>query len=295
MSIPNPTRETTPLLRVRNLSVRFGQCSDATRALRNVSFDLSQEKLGIVGESGSGKSTLGRAILKLLPSVADVSADEMRFETTDLGRASEKQMLAIRGSRISMIMQDPKYALDPTMRIGDQIGEAVALHLKLGGRGRRNKVLELLEAVEIRGPERVYDLYPHQVSGGMGQRIMIAATLAANPRIIIADEPTSALDVTVRRKLLELLDRLVTMQQIGLIFITHDLNLAQDFCDRLLIMYAGQVVESLPATALRQARHPYTQGLLASLPRLDLELRRLPVMARDASWAKDIIVEHSIL
>ena len=288
MSLSHVTHATTPLLRVRNLSVRFGQSPDATRALRNVSFDLAREKLGIVGESGSGKSTLGRAILKLLPSVAATSADVMQFQTTDLRNASERDMLAIRGSRISMIMQDPKYALDPTMRIGDQIGEAVSLHLKLRGSARRKKVLELLESVEIRGVERVYDLYPHQVSGGMGQRIMIASTLAANPKIIIADEPTSALDVTVRRKLLELLDRLVSAHGIGLIFITHDLNLAQDFCDRLLIMYSGQIVESLAAKELRQARHPYTQGLLASLPRLDLEQSRLPVMTRDPAWALDI-------
>ena len=280
--------ETTPLLRVKNLSVRFGKSSGATRALRNVSFVLGSEKLGIVGESGSGKSTLGRAILKLLPAIAETSADELRFGATDLRSATERDMLAIRGSQISMIMQDPKYALDPTMRIGDQIGEAVSLHLKLRGSARRSKVLELLESVEIRGVERVYDLYPHQVSGGMGQRIMIATMLAASPKIIIADEPTSALDVTVRRKLLDLLDRLVDAHGIGLIFITHDLNLARDFCDRLLIMYSGQIVESLPARDLQQARHPYTRGLLASLPRLDLELPRLPVMTRDPAWAMDI-------
>jgi len=280
--------QTSPLLRIKNLNVRFGSSAEATRALRNVSFDLGREKLGIVGESGSGKSTLGRAILKLLPAIAETSADELRFGTTDLHKASERDMLAIRGSRISMIMQDPKYALDPTMQIGDQIGEAVSLHLKLSGKARRRKVLELLENVEIRGVERVYDLYPHQVSGGMGQRVMIASTLAANPSVIIADEPTSALDVTVRRKLLELLDRLVSAQGIGLIFITHDLDLAQDFCDRLLIMYSGQIVERLAARELRQAQHPYTQGLLASLPRLDLELQRLPVMTRDPAWAIDI-------
>jgi peptide/nickel transport system ATP-binding protein len=277
-----------PILSVSNLDVRFGTTPQATRALRNVSFQLGREKLGIVGESGSGKSTLGRTIMKLLPSIADVSADEIRLETTDLLKASEKQMLGVRGSRIAMIMQDPKYALDPTMRIGHQVGEAVALHLKLGGRQCRQKVLELLESVEIRGPERVYDLYPHQVSGGMGQRVMIAMTLAANPRVIIADEPTSALDVTVRRKLLLLLDRLVSARGIGLIFITHDLHLAQDFCDRLLIMYAGQIVERLPASELARATHPYTQGLLASLPRLDVRQDRLPVLVRDPAWVLEV-------
>lgn len=277
-----------PLLRVRNLNVRFGSSPDAVRALRNVSFDLGREKLGVVGESGSGKSTLGRALLKLLPPIADVSAGTMRFSDLDLSAASEKQMLNVRGSQIGMIMQDPKYALDPTMKVGDQIGEAVTLHLGKRGRARRKHVLEMLDIVQIRDPERVYDLYAHQISGGMGQRVMIAMTLVAEPKIIIADEPTSALDVTVRRKLLVLLDELVSARGIGLIFITHDLDLAEGFCDRLLIMYAGQIVEELRSADLKNAQHPYTRGLLASLPRLDRPVDRLSVLVRDPVWSKDI-------
>lgn len=280
--------EVAPLLSVRGLCVRFGNGNEAVDALRNLSFDLRAEKLGIVGESGSGKSTLGRTILKLLPRIASISADRLDFCGSDIGKATERQMLQIRGSQIGMILQDPKYALDPTMKIGDQIGEAVALHLGKRGKEKKDHVLEMLDSVKIRDPRRVYELYPHQISGGMGQRIMIAITLVAKPSIIIADEPTSALDVTVRRQLLELLDELVSARGIGLIFITHDLDLAEGFCDRLLIMYAGQILEELRASSLGNAKHPYTRGLLASRPRLEAAEERLSVLVRDPAWQLDL-------
>lgn len=280
--------EVAPLLSVRGLCVRFGNGNEAVDALRNLSFDLRAEKLGIVGESGSGKSTLGRTILKLLPRIATISADRLDFRGSDIGKATERQMLQIRGSQIGMILQDPKYALDPTMKIGDQIGEAVALHLGKRGKEKKDHVLEMLDSVKIRDPRRVYELYPHQISGGMGQRIMIAITLVAKPSIIIADEPTSALDVTVRRQLLELLDELVSARGIGLIFITHDLDLAEGFCDRLLIMYSGQILEELPASSLGNAKHPYTRGLLASMPRLEAPEKRLSVLVRDPAWQHDL-------
>lgn len=280
--------EVAPLLSVRGLCVRFGNGNEAVDALRNLSFDLRAEKLGIVGESGSGKSTLGRTILKLLPRIATISADRLDFCGSDIGKATERQMLQIRGSQIGMILQDPKYALDPTMKIGDQIGEAVALHLGKRGKEKKDHVLEMLDSVKIRDPRRVYELYPHQISGGMGQRIMIAITLVAKPSIIIADEPTSALDVTVRRQLLELLDELVSARGIGLIFITHDLDLAEGFCDRLLIMYAGQILEELRASSLGNAKHPYTRGLLASRPRLEVAEERLSVLVRDPAWQLDL-------
>jgi peptide/nickel transport system ATP-binding protein len=277
-----------PILSVRNLRVRFAIGKAPVDALRSVSFQLGAEKLGIVGESGSGKSTLGRALLKLLPAVAQVRADHLTFVGQDLLAASERDMLAIRGRRIGMILQDPKYSLDPTMRVGEQVREAVTLHQGLRGRAAKEQVIAMLDTVQIRNPRRVYDLYAHEISGGMGQRIMIATALAGTPELIIADEPTSALDVTVRRQLLELLDQLVTERGIGLIFITHDLDLAEGFCDRLLIMYAGQVVETLAAAELRNATHPYTRGLLASLPRLDQPVRRLPVLSRDPEWRRDL-------
>jgi peptide/nickel transport system ATP-binding protein len=280
--------EAAPLLSIRGLCVRFGNGNEAVDALRNLSFDLGKEKLGIVGESGSGKSTLGRTILKLLPRIATISADRLDFCGSDIGKATERQMLQIRGSQIGMVLQDPKYALDPTMKIGDQIGEAVTLHLGKRGKEKKNHVLEMLDSVKIRAPQRVYELYPHQISGGMGQRIMIAITLVAKPRIIIADEPTSALDVTVRRQLLELLDELVSARGIGLIFITHDLDLAEGFCDRLLIMYSGQILEELPASSLGNAKHPYTRGLLASMPRLEAPEKRLSVLVRDPAWQHDL-------
>jgi peptide/nickel transport system ATP-binding protein len=271
------------MLEVEDLHVRFRTPQRIVHAVRGVSFRLGQEKLGIVGESGSGKSTLGRALLKLTPSNATVSAKTMRFQELDLAAASERQMLAVRGSRITMIMQDPRHALDPVMRVGEQIGEA------LEGRGlsraqRRAKVLAMLEDVHIRNPERVYGLYPHEVSGGMGQRIMIAMMLAPEPAMLIADEPTSALDVTVRLQVLAILDELVSRRGLGLIFISHDLNLVASFCDRVLIMYAGRVLEECAAGELAQAKHPYTQGLLASLPRIDHKRARLEVLKRDPAW-----------
>jgi peptide/nickel transport system ATP-binding protein len=275
-----------PQLVVDDLHVRFRTPQRIVHAVRGVSFSVGREKLGIVGESGSGKSTVGRAILRLTAPNATVSARLMRFQNIDLATATEADMLAVRGRRISMIMQDPRYALDPVMRVGEQIGEA------LDGRGfsraeRRARVLAMLEAVRIRNPRRVYDLYPHEVSGGMGQRIMIAMMLLPEPALMIADEPTSALDVTVRMQVLAILDALVTTRGLGLIFISHDLNLVASFCDRVLIMYAGRIVEECRADALGAAKHPYTRGLLGSLPRIDAPRERLAVLKRDPAWLNE--------
>ena len=272
-----------PQLVVEDLHVRFRTPQRLVHAVRGVSFSVGREKVGIVGESGSGKSTVGRAILKLTPPNGIVTARRMQFQGLDLAAAGERDMLAIRGRRISMIMQDPKYALDPVMRVGEQIAEA------LDGRGltaatRRDKVLAMLEAVHIRNPVRVYDLYPHEVSGGMGQRIMIAMMLLPEPDLLIADEPTSALDVTVRLQILAILDEMVAKSGLGLVFISHDLNLVASFCDRVLIMYAGRIVEECRADQLVNATHPYTRGLLASLPRIDARQERLSVLQRDPAW-----------
>jgi len=273
-----------PLLSVRDLRVTFGAQRGVVHAVRGVSFDVGREKVAIVGESGSGKSTIGRAILKLLPSYARIEAESIQLGEVDLGSAQEKAMRQIRGRQISMIMQDPKYSLNPVVSVGRQIAEAYRVHHPVGLRVARQRALEMLDAVRIRSPEAVYDLYPHQISGGMGQRIMIAMMLAPKPRLIIADEPTSALDVTVRLQVLAILDDLVREQGIGLIFVTHDLNLVRSFCDRVLIMYAGRIVEEVAARDLDAARHPYTQGLLNSLPRIDQPRERLAVLQRDPSW-----------
>lgn len=278
----------TPKLVARNLNVRFGQGKGGVHALRDVSFSAGTGKLGIVGESGSGKSTLGRAILRLLPPLAEVTADELRFAEIDLTAASERTMLKVRGHRIGMILQDPKYSLNPTMKVGEQVLEAVRLHHShLSRNEAREQVLDLLDKVRIRLPRRVYDLYPHEISGGMGQRVMVATALAGQPELIIADEPTSALDVTVRRQLLELMDAMILDRGIGLILITHDLDLAGGYCDRVMIMYAGRIMETVAAQNLGRVEHPYSRGLLASSPRLDQPVRRLPVLIRDAGWAKD--------
>jgi peptide/nickel transport system ATP-binding protein len=273
-----------PQLQVQGLRVRFRTPHRMVDAVRGVSFTVGREKIGIVGESGSGKSTIGRAILRLNPPNATMTAERLQFQEFDIARARERDMLKLRGRRISMIMQDPKFSLDPVMRVGEQIAEAIPRDLRIGGPERRERVLAMLEAVHIRNPKRVYDLYPHEVSGGMGQRIMIAMMLLPEPALLIADEPTSALDVTVRMHVLAILDDLVTRRGLGLIFISHDLNLVAGFCDRVLIMYAGRVVEECKASELAQAQHPYTRGLLASLPRIDERRETLSVLSRDPAW-----------
>ena len=271
-------------LNVEGLNVRFVSGQKETHAVRDVSFSLGREKLAIVGESGSGKSTVGRSLLKLHPASAKITARAMQFAGVDLLSASEKAMQKIRGQRISMIMQDPTYSLNPVVRVGDQIAEAYLAHHKASRAEARERVLEMLEKVHIRDPQRVYNLYPHEVSGGMGQRIMIAMMVITRPEVIIADEPTSALDVSVRQQVLNVLETLVEEQEMGLIFVSHDLNLVRNYCDRVLVMYAGRVVESLAACDLQHAEHPYTRGLLAALPSMDNRRVRLPVLQRDPLW-----------
>jgi peptide/nickel transport system ATP-binding protein len=273
-----------PLLEVENLSVTFDTAKGQVRAVRGMGFTLGREKLGIVGESGSGKSMTGRAILRLVGSPGRAQADRLVFDGIDLQRQSERQMRAIRGRRISMVMQDPKFSLNPVMTVGRQIAEAYLVHADASAAAARQRALELLAAVRIRDPERVYDLYPHEVSGGMGQRIMIAMMLVPDPDLLIADEPTSALDVTVQMQVLAIIDDLVTRRGMGLIFISHDLNLVASFCDRILVMYGGQVVETCRAAELHQAQHPYTRGLLAALPRIDQRPAELPILRRDPAW-----------
>ncbi|MCK9813095.1 peptide ABC transporter ATP-binding protein [Pseudomonas chlororaphis] len=271
-------------LNVEGLNVRFVNGQKETHAVRDVSFTLGREKLAIVGESGSGKSTVGRSLLKLHPASAKITAKAMQFGDIDLLSAGEKAMQKIRGQRISMIMQDPKYSLNPVVKVGDQIAEAYLAHHKASRSDARERVMEMLEKVHIRDPKRVYNLYPHEVSGGMGQRIMIAMMVITRPEVIIADEPTSALDVSVRQQVLSVLEELVEQQELGLIFVSHDLNLVRNYCDRVLVMYAGRVVESLAACDLQHAQHPYTRGLLAALPSMDNRRERLPVLQRDPLW-----------
>jgi peptide/nickel transport system ATP-binding protein len=274
----------TSQLVVDNLSVRIPTPHRVVQAVRGISFQVGREKVGIVGESGSGKTMTGRAILKLTPLRAEITARHLAFQEIDLLRASERDMLKVRGRRISMIMQDPRFSLDPVIRVGDQIAEAIPRERRGTRTQDRERVLEMLAAVRIQNPKRVYELYPHEVSGGMGQRVMIAMMLLPEPSLLIADEPTSALDVTVRMQVLSILDELVSERGLGCIFISHDLNLVASFCDRVLIMYAGRIVEVCRASELHDAQHPYTRGLLASLPRIGERREYLAVLDRDAAW-----------
>ncbi len=281
---PGPVAGESPRLVVDDLRITFRTPQRVIEAVCGVSFAVGREKVGIVGESGSGKSMTGRAILRLTPPRAEVSAKRLSFGETDLLASTERQMLKVRGRRIAMIMQDPRHALDPVMRVGEQIAEAIPAERRGRAAEDRDRVLAMLEAVHIRDPRHVYGLYPHEVSGGMGQRVMIAMMLMPEPSLLIADEPTSALDVTVRLRVLAILDELVAGRNLGLIFISHDLNLVASFCDRVLIMYAGRIVEECAASELARAQHPYTRGLLASLPRAGDTRARLPVLARDPAW-----------
>ncbi|MFW5640069.1 MAG: ABC transporter ATP-binding protein [Thermodesulfobacteriota bacterium] len=272
------------LLDVEDLNVTFATRKGPVHAVRGVSFTMGREKLGIVGESGSGKTVTGRSLLGLVRPPGKVRARKLLFDGIDLMDTGEKDWRKIRGGRISMVMQDPKFSLNPVMTIGKQIAEAYRIHKTVSKVEARDRAMEMLRAVRIRDPERVFRAYPHEVSGGMGQRIMVAMMLIPDPDLLIADEPTSALDVTVQLQLLAILDDLVTERGMGLIFISHDLNVVASFCDRILIMYAGRVVETCEAGQLDKAQHPYTRGLLNCLPRIDGEGGFLPTLKRDSAW-----------
>ncbi|MGK9282440.1 ABC transporter ATP-binding protein [Sinorhizobium meliloti] len=273
------------LLTVEDLRVRFPTRTGVVEAVRGVSFTLGRERLGIVGESGSGKSQTGRAIMGLTPPHAEVTAKRLAFEGIDLLSASPKLRRDLRGKRIAMILQDPKYSLNPVMSIGRQIVETLRRHEKIGRAEARERALDMLAAVQIRDASRVFDLYPHEVSGGMGQRAMIAMMLVAGPELLIADEPTSALDVTVQLEVLAILDKLVAERGMGLIFVSHDLRLVSSFCDRVLVMYAGRIVEEIAASELGNAKHPYTRGLLNCMPVIGADRHPLPVLDRKPEWA----------
>ncbi|MBX4890579.1 ABC transporter ATP-binding protein [Rhizobium bangladeshense] len=275
----------TALLTADKLKVSYPTRTGLIEAVRGVSFTLGKERLGIVGESGSGKSQTGRAIMGLTPKHGIVSADRLDFNGIDLLKASVGERRRLRGKRIAMILQDPKYSLDPVMTIGRQICETLRTHEKIGKAEARERALAMLEAVQIRDPNRVFGLYPHEVSGGMGQRAMIAMMLIAGPELLIADEPTSALDVTVQLDVLRIMDRLVSERGMGLIFVSHDLRLVSSFCDRVIVMYAGKIVEELAAADLKHAEHPYTRGLLNCMPEIGANRHPLPVLDRRPEWA----------
>jgi peptide/nickel transport system ATP-binding protein len=276
----------TGMLKVEDLRIAYPSQKGQVEVVRGVTFNLGRERLGIVGESGSGKSQTGRAILGLTPHTGTVTAKRLEFDGVNLMNASNATWRKLRGWRMSMVMQDPKFSLNPVMTIGRQIVEAYRGHQDSPRSEAREKAMEMLEAVQIRDPDRVFNSYPHELSGGMGQRAMIAMMLITEPDLLIADEPTSALDVTVQLDVLGILDRLVSERGMGLIFISHDLRLVSSFCDRVLVMYAGRMVEEIRATELHNAQHPYTRGLLNCLPRIEGAQRPLPTLQRDAAWSQ---------
>jgi peptide/nickel transport system ATP-binding protein len=268
------------LLKVENLRVTFHTEAGLVEAVRGVSFELGRERLGIVGESGSGKTMTGRAVLRLIRPPGRIAADRMEFDGQDLMMADETAMRALRGRRIAMVMQDPKYSLNPVMKVGAQLMEGLRQRDRVARPEAHAKAIEALTAVQIRDPDRVMEAYPHELSGGMGQRVMIAMMLIPEPDLLIADEPTSALDVTVQAEVLSILDGLVRDRGMGLIFISHDLRLVARFCDRVLVMHKGLVVEEIAAANLLDAKHPYTKGLLNCLPRIGGPRGPLPVLDR---------------
>jgi len=268
----------TPLLEVRDLRVGFPTGRGAIHPVDGVSFTLDRGRtLAVVGESGSGKSLTALALLRLVPSPGVIEPGSMvRLGDQVLTELDERAMRAVRGGRIGMVFQDPMTSLNPVFTAGDQIAEAVRAHRKVTAREARDRALALLEEVGMPAPERRLDEYPHQLSGGMRQRVMIAIALAAEPELLIADEPTTALDVTVQAQILELLDALRAKRGMAVLLITHDLGVVAGRADHVAVMYAGQIVESAPTTQLFAApAHPYTQGLFASIPTLDGERGRL--------------------
>lgn len=263
---------TTPLLDVRNLEVQFKTQDGIVRAVNNVSFNVDRgETLGIVGESGSGKSVTSMAVMRLIPTPpGKIAGGQIIFDGEDLLDYSEAEMRKIRGNRISMIFQDPMTSLNPVLRIGRQMTESLQLHMNMTAKQARARAIDLLSMVGIPSPGARLDDYPHQFSGGMRQRVMIAMGLSCNPELLIADEPTTALDVTIQAQILELLNRLKDETGTAIIFITHDLGVVAGMTDRVIVLYAGRVVEHASTYELyANPRMPYTMGLLDSIPRLD--------------------------
>lgn len=266
------------LLQVEHLRTYFHTFRGVVKAVDDISFSLDEgQVLGIVGESGSGKSVTSFSILKLVESPGVVQSEHIYFNGEDISRKSEKEMMKIRGKDISMVFQDPMTSLNPLYTIEKQITEMLDLHQKgMSKKEKRERCIELLRMVGIPNPEDRLKSYPHQFSGGMRQRVIIAIALAANPKLIIADEPTTALDVTIQAQILKLMDRLVKEQNASLILITHDLAVVSQMADRIIVMYCGKIVESGSRDdVIRRASHPYTVGLLNSIPRMAEEQERL--------------------
>lgn len=260
------------LLEVKDLKVNFSSYGGEVQAVRGVTFDLYKgETLAIVGESGSGKSVACKTIVRILSSNGNIKNGEVIFNGKDLTKLPEKEMEEIRGKDIAMIFQDPMTSLNPTMSIGKQIAEGLVKHQGLNKEEAKKKSIELIDLVGITDPDKRYSQYPHQFSGGMRQRIIIAIALACNPKVLIADEPTTALDVTIQAQILELIKDLQKKTGVSVIFITHDLGVVANMADRVAVMYAGKIVEiGTSSDIFYNPQHPYTWGLLSSMPTLEV-------------------------
>ena len=281
MSAPAIDAATDTVLDVRDLTVEFRpKDREPVQPVRGVSFTVERRRrLGIVGESGSGKSLTALALMRLLPAAARLAAGEVELDGRELTRLSEREMAHVRGGRMAMVYQDPMSSLNPLQKVGNQVAEAICTHEAVGRREAHDRAVELLRDVGLRQPERRCHDYPHQFSGGMRQRVMIAMAVCANPDVLIADEPTTALDVTTQARIMDLLTRLVEERHMAVLLITHDLGLAAAFCDDIHVMYGGRLVERGDAlTVFRRPLHPYTEALLESICRLDRDVDR-PIAA----------------
>ncbi|CAM3730990.1 ABC transporter ATP-binding protein [Rahnella bruchi] len=249
--------------------------------VKSLSLSVGQERVALVGESGSGKSLTARALMGLLPHPCQLRASQLTLGDNDLTTLKEREWNRLRGNRVSMVMQDPKHALNPTQKIGKQVEEPLRLHTRLGRKERQEKVADMLNAVGLPNPAFLQQQYPHQLSGGMGQRVMLAIALINDPQWLIADEPTSALDFDMREQVLGLIERLVEQRNMGLILISHDLQQVAHYCERVLVMYKGELLDELPADQLAHATHPYTHTLWSCRPSKFTHGERLPVLDRE--------------
>jgi len=271
--------DNSPLIVANRLNISL---DNGTSLVNNLSFSLGRERVALVGESGSGKSLTARSLMGLLSPALHIQARTLTIAGENTLTLSERRWSQLRGNTLAMVMQDPKYALNPTRTIGWQVEEPLKLHHKFSRAERRDKVIDMLDAVGLPHPTQLMDRYPHQLSGGMGQRVMLAIALITDPQFLIADEPTSALDHAMRDQVLALIRRLVEQRNMGLLLISHDLQQVADHCDRVMVMYKGELLDTLPAAELPRATHPYTRTLWSCRPSKATHGQPLPVLDRAA-------------
>ncbi len=271
--------ENSPLVTAERLHIAS---STGAVLVNNISFKLGRERVALVGESGSGKSLTARSLMGLLSPSLQLHADTLNIAGENALMLNERRWSQLRGSKLAMVMQDPKYALNPLRTIGWQIAEPLKLHTRLGRAEIKEKVCDMLDAVGLPQPAQLMQRYPHQLSGGMGQRVMLAIALIADPQFLIADEPTSALDHAMRDQVLALIRRLVEQRNMGLLLISHDLQQVSEHCERVMVMYQGEILDTLPAAELPHATHPYTRTLWSCRPGVATKGKLLPVLDRAA-------------